>query len=368
MDYRIGAIFLASLFLCLNAFSQKSEVIYLGGPRSIIVSDQLPENITSERSLIVIDTESEQKGGFETRGEWKTFSQTLHKSIRRIGLDPIAYIHASDLFSGPEAKDTYRSLLELRQVKNIIHVRRETITQLPQYTLTIFSFSPTRIVQDGAKAYTDTNNDLGDLLLKMGRQVLRQELVRSNFLIPESPEYLEDLPLFTGQKFENYPSRLRSQKLAVVAFPKTPTEDIEDESVLDKINEYNQEVDRKNQTLNSLMSKYPYKFELTTETNIEALYNAGFQYVLMPLSSSSESVKQMLNYPTIRSETHHMTNTFNVENQVELQKIPVDSYVTKYYIKQTIVKDIHTGKFWDAGVTWEKGLENFIFNLNQTIR
>ncbi len=368
MNYRLGLIFLASLFLSFDCLSQQPKVVHLGSPHTIEEANLLPDDLTSERSLIIIDTESELKAGFNTRGSWKEFSQTVHKSIRKIGIDPIAYIHISDLFAGPEATNNYKSLLELRQVRNIILIKRKRTESLFYYEITIMPFSPTDIVVNGLKAWSDSNIDLNEIILKIARQVLRQELVRSNFLIPEGPEYLEDLPLFTGQKYETYPTRLQSLKLAVVEYERTSTKNIDDKVALSQIEDYNMEVDQKNSTLKEIMSTYPYKYEFTTESNIDALYKKGFQYVLMSLSSSSESVKQMLNYPTIKSETHHMTSGFNLDNKVELKKIPVDSYVTKYYIKQTIVKDIHTGKVWDADVTWDKGLENFIFNMKNAFQ
>jgi hypothetical protein len=37
-------------------------------------------------------------------------------------------------------------------------------------------------------------------------------------------------------------------------------------------------------------------------------------------------------------------------------------------VKQTILMDLHVGKKWDADVTWQLALENFLANLSYDLK
>ncbi|MEQ9302292.1 MAG: hypothetical protein RJQ14_00140, partial [Marinoscillum sp.] len=80
--------------------------------------------------------------------------------------------------------------------------------------------------------------------------------------------------------------------------------------------------------------------------------------------SIGKSIKRILNYQGLKTETHYVSSTFDAVGKSTLERISVDANVTKYYIKQTIVKDVHTGE-WDADATWELALRNFVLNLRK---
>lgn len=367
MVIKRGIILFISFFLIQQAYTQP-EMVNVGGASIINISNQLPENLTSERSVVILDIPTQMKDGFVIRGDWKKLAANAHKTFRKIGVDPIAYVYLDDLNAGPEVNSAYLSLFQKRNVKNLIIINQ--VGQFPEetYTMVITGFSAENYIKNGQNGWKESDPELNQVMVRLGRQVLRQKIERSNLLIPELPEYLQDLVIFEGTRLENYPSRLKSLKLAVVAFQKVPADNVEDAELASKIAAYNQQVEEKNKRLDAIMAAYPFKYDIVTETNEDALYKAGYQYALMPLSSTGHSVKKVLNYPTTTTETHYMTNTFDVQSRPALKRIPISANVTKYYIKQTIVKDIHPGKVWDADVSWEQGLENFIYNLNQTFR
>ncbi len=369
MFIRLAVVTLISFISFSSLFAQSTEVVQLGSPYAVKRSDLLPDNLTSERSLVIISTPRVMIDNVPCIDKWKEIVLSVHPTLRQIGVDPIAYIHITDLMSGAEITAKYHSLLALRRVENILIFTKTNNDEATTYQLTVTSYTGNgTFIKQGQNVWVESYPELSRLMLRMGRQVLRQKLVRSNFLVPESPEYLEDLPIFNGTKYENYPSRLLNQKLAVVPFSKVETKDIKDEAALDIINQYNSQIDASNMRLVEIMNDYPYKYEIVNKIKMEDLYQAGYQYVLMSITSSGESAKRMLNYSTISKETHHMSSTFNSEGVAHLKRIPASGLVTKYYIKQTIVNDLHTGIAWDADLAWEAALKNFLGNLNQTLK
>ncbi|MFT7029812.1 MAG: hypothetical protein ACJA2C_001205 [Marinoscillum sp.] len=369
MFIRLAVVTIISFISFSSLLAQSTEVVQLGGPYAVKRSDLLPENLTSERSLVIISTPTVIIDNVPCIDKWKEMVLSVHPTLRKIGVDPIAYIHITDLMSGAEITAKYHSLLVLRRVENILVFTKTNNEEATNYQLMVTSYAGNgTFIKQGQDVWEETYTDINRLMLRMGRQVLRQKLVRSNFLVPESPEYLEDLPIFNGTKYENFPSRLLNQKLAVVPFSKVEIEGVKDEAALSIINQYNGEVEASNERLVEIMKSYPYKYEIVNKIKMEELYQAGFQYVLMSITSSGESAKRMLNYSTISKETHHMISSFDNNSVPVLVKTPSRALVTKYYIKQTIVNDLHTGIAWDAGLNWEEGLKNFLGNLNQTIK
>lgn len=348
----------------------QTEILDIGGPKFLSLTDQVPENLTSQRSLIIISVPEVEVGEFRLRGDWKTLALKSHTFFRQIGVDPIGYVYIDDLNAGPEVKNSFLSLIQSRKVKNIISVTQTGSLPNEEFSILItpFSNNEENYISSGQQAWKETHQELERVMVRLGRQILRQQIERSNFLIPEGPEYLSDLAVFNGTRYENYPSRLQSLKLAVVAFQKLePTQDME-EDVLDQLNYYNNKVDQKNALLLEIMKNYPFKYDLVEVSDADALYKAGYQYALMPLQSTGSAIKRILNYPITPNETHQMSTAYKVNDEVSLKKIPSKANVIKYYIKQTIVKDVHVGDVWDADGSWDQALNNFVFNLRKAFK
>ena len=343
--------------------AQIKELVNIGEPRVVELSDQLPSTLTNGRSIVIIEVKDDRVSGFSTRGDWKKLALEAHKTFRKIGVDAISYVYRDDLFAGPEVTHAYLKLLSKRAVKNVIYLQHDPSSN-QSYTLICAPFDPDQLLKNQSTTWKQSHSELETIMLRMGRQVLRQELERSNFLITENPEYLDDLVIFDGNRLENFPSRIKSLKLAVTKFQKVNTDGISNENLLAAIEQYNQSIEQKNKELASIMGAYPFDYELVDMVDDKEIYAAGFQYALMSISSTGLSIKRMLNYPSASSETHIMTATYDTSNKADLKRIPAKANMTKYYIKQTIMNDIHSGNDWDADVTWQQGLKNFLYNLN----
>lgn len=350
------------LFISMPLFSQNGELVKLGELKYLNFSKGLPENLASTRSAVIVSV-SPDSDTYETRSKWIGLTEAIHKSFRKIGIDAIIYIHQDDLNAGPEVTNAYREIFDQRNVKNLIYITKIKKANTSTYSILVTPFQADGFMKNGQEAWQESSDELDHVVLMLGRQILRQDLERSNFLIPEHPEYLNDLSVFTGTRFENYPSRLQSLPMAVVAFEKASTENLSDPEVIQQIEAYNLQIDEYNNELAEIMKSYPYKYEIVQEKNEEVLYDRGFQYALMPMSSSAKSIKRILDYKTTPAETVIISTVVLQDSLKALKRMPADANVTKYYIKQTIVKDLHTGNVWDADVSWQKALKNFIFHL-----
>lgn len=322
---------------------------------------QLPESLTSARSAVAVEMPYALKNGFEARVDWKKFAREAHASLRQIGVDPIVYLYKDDLTAGPEITKSYTAMLQQREIKHLIML--STVGDGYDLTYLLKIYLTKNGLDLNAPFYEISATSVRDLMLVLGRQVLRQDIERSNFLIPEQPEFLDDLPLYDGTRYENVPTRLQSMKLAVAKFDTLTISQDASEMSRNKILSANALTAQKNKQLAKIMERYPFKYELVDYTTSQDLYKRGFQYVLMPLISSGRTIKQMLNYTTTPSETIYISEIRRKGEKAELKKIPADANMTKYYVKQTILMDMHVGKVWDADVTWQQALDHFLTNL-----
>jgi len=352
-------IFGCLLFLSVNlADAQEKELLVVGGRKELTLSDQLPVNIASERSVVIVYKPLLNKKGFSFKGDWKDLVEVYQKGFRQIGIDVVYALHYADLNGGPEVSGAFSQVLERRQIKNLIFIKLDETGFINRLIITSYN-EKADLIDDGQACWVTESGEVKTVLLRLGRQVLRQEVERSNFLIPEIPEYLDEFRLFIGTRYENYSSRLKSQKLAVIKFDGLPpTTVLGNKSYGEKLEELNNQLAR-------MMERYPFEYELVDYQIDKELYDQGFQFAIMPLTNTNRNVRKMLNYDPSDQETEFIS-MIPESAKMKIKRIPSEAIITKYYIKQTIVKDLHVGDNWDADLTWEMALENFLFHLRKS--
>lgn len=338
-------------------------VLDLGGPKVILPSDGVPEGLTSERCFVALKMPTKEDA-YYTRGDWKKLAAEVHYSLRRIGIDAIGYSYLDDLDAGPEMKKVYLDILNDRQVRILISLEQTA----DGYTLAIVPFDPSSYMPTFSKSWVMSSTDLENIFLSLGRQVLRQDLDRSNFIIPEGPEFLAGISIYGGTRYSNYPSRLQSLNLAVVPFQKIDPLQVPNEA-RDAVQKYNRRVDLKNARLGEILKAYPFKYDLVDEIEPKVLYDKGYQYVLLSAKGSAAAVRKLLGYDK-DGATPKEYETVWVDNEggKSALYIPAQATVIKYYIKQTAVNDLHVGDEWDASVDWEQSIHNFLENLRTAFK
>lgn len=355
------------LFFIGSSILAQTTTINFGGPRVLKKSELLNADLTSGRTLVVLKMSLTVNDGFTYRGDWKSFANKVHKTLRKVGIDAVSYIYVDDLFSGPELERLFLTTCADRQIKNVVFIQEEQSETGNNYSVLVAPFDGKSIIKSMSEVWYQQSPDLDLIFLRLGRQILRQQLVRSNFLILEQPNYLDGIELYAGNRLENYPTRLKSLPLAVVPFTPLATFEIKDPESLALIEAYNQTVRQRNEQLVKILESYPYDYKLVNETVGKELAQLGHQYVLFSMTSTAKHIRQMMNYPGAATETMTISEIIDSDAKQVLFKLPAQAVVTKFYLKQTIVDDLHPGRIWDADVNWETALNNFIFHITTAL-
>ena len=351
-----------------NLSAQNISLMDICGWRPVAISDQVPDDLTSSRSAVIISMENKEVGD-KTRPQWEKLAKKVHTDLRKMYIDPVCYVYGDDLNAGPEIRKAFVSEFQQRGIKNLILFEREYVGLDETYSIKIARFNAqTDLTAENERVWAQIESPYDLITLRLGRQIIRQNIERTNFLIPEEPNLLKDLPVFTGVHLGSYPGLIRRANLAVVIPEKHKVFAGISASEQEIIRQENLMIDRKVQEIESMMALYPYKYQMVTYSDDETLYKQGFQFALLPVNSTGLTIKKMLNYKITGTETDYISMVPKDSAGISLKTIPVEEMVHKYYIKQTIAHDIYVGKEWDSDFTWESALRNFIVNLSRALK
>jgi len=296
---------------------------------------QLPATLLTERSLVVMDWPLKPSGDFMVRGDWEKVAADVQKNLGLIGIDAIAYIHIHDWQASRESNSLFRQFFGKRQVKHVLVVGlREGLYEVSIQPIT----APTTLWQTNG-------GSLSQMMYRLGREIQSAGHLRENFLPSDVPEIVTDVPFSSWSASLNFPDAIKRLKIGV-AKSANETDNIR---------------------LAELMAQYPFEYDLIDYTTDEDAFRKGYQFVLVSMSTSGESIKKLLNYKLTPGETHYMSTT-SVEERIRLKAIPIDALVTKYYFRNTVNHEAYVGVDWDADVTWEQSLTNFLRNLRIAFR
>ncbi|WP_370088353.1 hypothetical protein [Ekhidna sp.] len=325
-------------------------------------SKNIPAKLNSERSAVIFSVPT-KKGDFTLLGDHEKLLAELHKGFVTMGVDVILYLNEYDFTASHSSRLAYVDLLSKRRVKNILFVTKEAdgISLL----MGDFDGSP-RLIKDGSEVFFAKESDTYSLLLNVGREVRRADQELMNFLIPEKPNYLQGISIVENTLLKNYPGQLRRSVLAVERFSMLDSTKVTDPEVAQRIKTYNDEVRMKNTELEEIMKTYPYEYVMIDPMSDDELKRNRYQYLLRSAHASAKSVKQMLDYEVLPSETGFVSVIPVMPDQTKVKTIPKDALVYKFYVRQNISKNVHVGE-WDADVTWQQALHNMIGNLTQDL-
>jgi hypothetical protein len=376
------SLFFTTLLIIISfhyAQSQIEEEINVVGLRLLDYNNiYLPEDILQQRAAVFVSVPQKSAESSE-RGDWKKFSQQAHEYFKKIGVDAVAYFYLDDILAGPDASANYSNYLKDRQIKYIIILSKVLLKIGSRidttHVVVVTGFNgDASFISNGQKAWKDQNKDLDKIMKNIYRITVKQEFKRTNNLIIDQPEFIEGINITTVRRNESFPSDIRVDKLAVPKYTdyKLPS-DIPDntlnkriEKEIEKSNEINQ---RLNQKIEYLFQGYPWKYELV-DYNVgeDQLFKDGFQFVLLRLNTSGNSIREMLGYELKPGETDYITIKKKPDGTVTFRSIPIGAPVYKFYIKQLTRKEIYIGETWDADESWEDALLNFLSNLKEKLK
>ena len=323
----------------------------------------MPENLLSSRSVVVVSVPAEARNG--SRGEWHEFADKAHQFFVRLGIDAVAYYYLDDILAGEAVTSAIAENFKKRKIENIVLLDKSRLPSgelIQSMIITAFNDKDS-FLDHGQQAWYNQNTNFDNVLINLYRALGQHNLELSNYMVIDQPEYYKDTPVMIGRRFEEYQPDLKLDKLVVPSFEKIQLpSNIDDPVVLQTIENTNQQIAADNEKLAQIMNQYPFKFgieDVRTKTN-QQLIADGYQYVLMNIHTSGRAVKQFLNYKTSENETDYVSVRIDPNLEVELVTFPVETPVYKFYVKHLYTGDIFLGAKWDADLTWQQALENYI--------
>ncbi len=353
-------LFLALTFPCLT-YAQ--NMVFLEDYNcSYLRRDQrLPETLISGRTVVMINTGTEQL----ISGAWKEKATELHDYLGNVKVDAVAYFYWQDFKAGRTATANFISLLNTRQIQNVVLFDYFPDTTRSDYAIKITPYSADEpLFKAGQSAWMIEGNELKDMVRILGQDIIRAEIPYQNFLISDYPEFFDDTQLLAKRRFPVYSTDIRIEKLAVPLFDSIEIKKPETipANIRQEIEDYNRKVASNNRELKELMASYPYKYELLPYREDGRFYfSNGFQFLLMGVHARGITLRKMLDYELSRNETHYIS-VHTVNDKPVAVKYPIDQPVHKYYIQHTISGNVYIGDQWDAGANWQEGLKNYIDN------
>lgn len=376
--FKSSSFFLVLLlsWMALPAFAQDEE-INIAGFRFLDYTNDLPEDLLSTRSAVLVSVPPKSKSTSE-RGDWKSFASEAHASFREMGIDAVMYLNVDDIMSGIDAKEAFRQFFTDRQIQNLILLSKVNVRignrESERVVVVITPFSGTaEFMKNGQQAWKDQNKDLDKVMKTLGRTVFKSKQEKTSFLITESPEFFNDADIIHGRKFPSFAVDLKIDKMAIpmyteIEVPANRPGGIINNNIEKEIQRYNSKLDRANENLKNAMGDYPFAYELVPfDGDEKKLFQQGFQYVLLNLHTTGRTIRELLNYEVDKNETDYITMKTEGAKTI-LRTIPVNAPVYKFYVKHLVTGDIYIGTKWDADETIEEALGNYLNNFKEELQ
>jgi hypothetical protein len=286
-----------------------------------------PVGLLSSRSAVFYDNALSLDELFE-----------LQAAFQQIGIDAVLYFDADKITAGVEPAKAYAAYLVSREIKFLVLVGKQE--GMFTSVITTFNNSPS-FVDSQQAAWKVSNAQLHEMLITIYRDSwLIQK--KENFLINDQPEMNIVVPVITGRRTELYPIDLKIDNLAI---PKAsdPAVQAEIEAMLNSVYPY----------------PGKYKFVDSVPENEKDLKRQGVQYLMHFVNCRGKTAKDLLGYDVTRGESAYGSVTFP-NGVAQVQTIPVETPIFKFYIKHIESGNTFLGTKWDADESRVQAMKNYI--------
>jgi len=291
----------------------------------------LPEKILSTRSAV-----------FYSPNLTKKEIDEIHASLSRTGIDAVAYFEIDRVFAGRDVTLAFSEYFTGREINNFVIAEKSGAT----YKVAVTAFTGREdLIEQGQSAWV-----VEDAYLKETLRVLYSTAINSfrkqNLLIGDIAETGLTINVITGRRTEAFATDLKVDRLAVQKFG-------------------DEQLDRE---LEEIMKDYPFKYTLVENTIPETeLRKQGMFYILCLIHSRGPVAKQLLGFEVGEAETALVSVTYP-NGQEQLKTIPASTPVYKFYARQIQFNNVFLGTRWDADLTWQQALKNFIMGFKRELR
>lgn len=324
----------------------------------------LPEELLSTKTAVFV----------KSPDQWKALAAKAHPAFRKLGIDAVAYYNVKTIRSGKQVALEFAEDLSTRGIDNIILLEKTKDGRIYKLIVTALN-KENPFFTHGQIAWKTEGNAIDAILLNLTRSVSTSGISRNNHLILERPAFFYATNIIKGQRFESYNPDLKLDELAVpifeeIAIPEQPIDQEENVEVLQAMKKHNAAVAEKNKQLEDIIRyNYPFKSEPVSYSKggEEELRELGYQFVLQRIYAPGKTIKKLLDYETDNKQKSYVSATWKGE-QKETRSIPADQPVYKYYVKHLMSGEVYLGTEWDAALTWEDALLNYINNMKEELK
>ena len=303
----------------------------------------LPGDLLTTRSAVLIKSKIGYNSAGKREADWQKFAEVLQTAFSRSRIDAVSYFHFDDALAGFEPLLALDKYLKTRLVKNIIIADNSSdgpikISIIPYgggLDETLANQNPwTLEVVDG--------QELSNMLYRI---TSNSGLKKGNLLILNTPEFGPLDVRFRGRRSEFYTLDLKIDKLAFPLYPEIDSAD-----------------------LLSIMSGYPFKYGFTDPGLSETeLRKNGYQFIFYYVHSTGQGVKDLLGYTMNKGETDYAT-VYYEDGVSKVKTMSVNTYIYKFYIKHIISGNVFLGTKWDADISWQQALQNYLDNMKAELK
>jgi hypothetical protein len=314
--------FWAFLFIPIAGLSQTPEEVALIS--SLTVTSSIPSDLLSSRAVVLFQNTYTKSELEETQ---KYFHQT--------GIDAVCYFDIAYVLAGADTRMAFANYFSSRNIKYLILLQKDN----NQYHYFFGTFCGNKNLFDKASIGWKQSNTSQTELLRIIYRLAISNLKRQNFLINDLPELDITITYFTGRLNQNFSVEAKSFKTAI---PKMDNE--KDNAELETF----------------LKEYYPFKFELVDAKAEEPELGArGFRTILRVVHTQGRIAREILGYdPTQTGRA--LATTYFVEGVPQIKTIPSTQQVYKFYMKSIEYGNIFLGNKWDADITWQDALRNYV--------
>ena len=286
--------------------------------------DVAPDGLLSSRSATFFSPDYSQKE-----------LEEIQTGFQQIGVDAVCYVESEKALAGRDLMNAYGRYFISRDIKFLIFMKKDK----EEYQVNFVLFNAkSSWIEPGQFTWFVHSPTLRGLLQTIFRALISSQK-RQNFLVNDFPERNGPLSTIGGRREEDWAPGVRVFKIAVP-----------------RIGEL--EADKELELY--LKENFHSKYELVEpDANEKDLLENKFVYVLRFIHTRGSLAKEILGYDMSKSES--ALATVNYPNgALQLKTIPSGNSIYKFYIKNIEEDVFYLGRKWDADLTWQAALKNYV--------
>jgi hypothetical protein len=293
----------------------------------------LPEKLLSTRSALFYSYTLTQKE-----------LENTQDYFQRTGIDAVACFELDRLMAGKDITRAFSDYFNKREITNLIFLEKRG----QDFRLVATTVNGKETVwEPGQTAWSAAHRLLTEVLKELYLTAVNSQK-KQNLLISDFPETGLAINPILGRRNEFYAIDVKVDPLAIPKFG-DPDMDRELEQII--------------------QNNYPLKYKLTEPGVPEKdLRKQGYLYVVCFVNTRNGVAKDLLGYSTNPTETAQVSVTYPDGPQQVVKTIPSAQPVFKVYFKHIDSGNVFLGGKWDADLTWQQALLNYIRGLKVELR